>query len=125
MVGGHRIAQQRQHPGAVDILDHRQRSGNVVEKWRMLDVGGIVLPYISGRLRYLDGLPLGVAGEHLGILLVEHRGIDAGHGVGDFPLAWPDVAQVHRLAIFADTQRFAADIDAHAAGQGIGDHQRR
>ncbi|MNJ39812.1 hypothetical protein D3C77_346940 [compost metagenome] len=90
----------------------------------MLDIGGIVLPDIGGRLRYCNRLPLSVAGEDFGVFLVEHRRIDTGDRRGDFLLAWPDVTQVHRLAILAGAQGFAAQVQAHAPGQGIGHHQR-
>ncbi|MNN81780.1 hypothetical protein D3C81_1986400 [compost metagenome] len=76
-------------------------------------------------MRHLDGLPLGITLEDLGVLLVEHRRVDLGHGCGDFLLAGPDVTQIHRLAILAGTQRVAGEVHAHAAGQGIRHHQRR
>ena len=91
----------------------------------MLDIGRIGLPHVGGRLRYLNGLPLCIAGEHFGVFLVEHRRVYLGHGSGNFLLAGPDVAQVHRLAILASAQRVAGQVQAYAAGQGIGHHQWR
>ncbi|MNJ47101.1 hypothetical protein D3C77_422480 [compost metagenome] len=125
MVGGHRVAEQGQYPGAVNVLDVRQGAGDVIEERRVLDVGGVVLPHIGRRLGHFDGLPLGVAGEDFGVLLVEHRGVDAGDRRGDFLLARPDIAQVHGLPMGVGAQRLGGQVQAHAAGQGIGHHQRR
>ncbi|CRR97126.1 hypothetical protein PAERUG_P5_London_26_VIM_2_01_09_03357 [Pseudomonas aeruginosa] len=91
----------------------------------MLDVGGVGLPLVGVRLRHLDRLPFLVAGEDLGVLLVEHLGVDLLDRLGDFLLARPDVLQVDRLAVLAGAQRFLAEVDPHAAGQGVGHHQRR
>ena len=125
MVGGYRIPQQGQHVGALDVLDHRQRAGDVVEEWRVLDIGGILLPHVGGCLRHFNGLPLLVAGKHFGIFLVEHAGADLGHRLGDFLAAGPDVLQVHRIALLVITQRLAADVDTHGAGQRVSDDQGR
>ncbi|MND95340.1 hypothetical protein D3C80_875940 [compost metagenome] len=125
MVGGHRVAEQCEDPGAADILDHGRWAADVVEERRMLDVSRVVLPDIGRRLRNLDRLPLFVTGKHFGVLLVEHGGVDLIHGVGNFLAAWPDVPQVHRFAVLAIAQRLAAEVGAHRAGQRIGHHQRR
>ncbi|MNO91052.1 hypothetical protein D3C76_825910 [compost metagenome] len=125
MVGGHRVAEQGEDARAADVLDHRWRAADVVEERRMLDVGRVVLPDVGGRLRHFDGLPLFVAGEHFGVFLVEHGGVDPFDRFGDFLAAGPDVAQVHRLAVLVFAQGLAAEVDAYGAGQGIGDHQRR
>ncbi len=76
-------------------------------------------------MRLFDGLPLFVAGEHFGVFLVEHGGVDLAHGVGDFLGAGPDVTQVYRVAVVVVAQGFATDVGAHGTGQGVGDHQRR
>ena len=125
MVGGHRIAQQREDAGAGNVLDHGGRPADVIEERWMLDVGRIRLPDVSRGLRHFDGLPLLVAGEHFGVLLVEHRGVDLLHGFGDFLAARPDIAQVHQVAVLVFAQRLGAEVDAHGARQCIGDHQRR
>ncbi|MNE24299.1 hypothetical protein D3C80_1175850 [compost metagenome] len=99
MVGGHRIAQQRQHPCVVNIGNLWRRPADAVEERWVLDVGGVSLPHVSGGLWHLDGLPLRITGKHFGVLLVEHRRIDLGHGLGNFLLARPDIPQVDRLAV--------------------------
>ncbi|MCY1426397.1 hypothetical protein D9M71_422160 [compost metagenome] len=123
MVGGHRVAEHRQCPCTLDIADHRHWPGNVVEERWVLDIGRVVLPDISRRLRHFDGLPLCVAGKDLRILFMEHGRVDLGHGLGDFLLTRPDITQEHGLAILAQAQRLTADVDAYGAGQGIGNHQ--
>ena len=125
MVGGHRVAQQGQDACALYVADFRRRAADVVEERRVLDVGGGVLPGIGGGLGHCDGLPLCIAGEHFGILLVEHAGVDIGDRLGDLLLAGPDIAQVHGLAVLAGAQGVLGQVHAHAAGQRVGDHQGR
>src|SRR5690606_20137724 len=48
-----------------------------------------------------------------------------GDEVADLPVAWPDVAQVHRLAVAAGAERLAGQVDVDRAGDGVGHHQRR
>ena len=125
MVSGDRIPEQGQHPGGLDVGNDRQGSADVVEERRVLNVGRVLLPHVGSRLRHFNGLPLLVPGKHLGVFLVEHRGADLRHGIGDLFLAGPDVAQVDRLAILAHAQRLAADVRAHTASQRISHHQGR
>ena len=125
VVGGHRIAEQRQDAGTRDIGDRRWRLIDGLEERRVLDVGGVVLPGVGVGFRHLYGLPLLVAFEYLGVFLAEHGGVDFLYGLGNFLLGRPDVAQVHRFAVAVFAQRLLGDIHAHAAGQGIGDHQGR
>ncbi|KAG0758369.1 hypothetical protein G6F22_019668 [Rhizopus arrhizus] len=73
-----------------------------------------------------DGVPAGVTLEHIGIVLLEHLRADGGgDDVADFLVARPDVAQEHRLAIAAGTQRLGGQVDVGGAGDGVGHHQRR
>ncbi|MNR33604.1 hypothetical protein D3C85_1512890 [compost metagenome] len=76
-------------------------------------------------MRHFDRLPLGVTGEHFGVFLVEHCGVDVGNGGRNFLLARPDVPQVHRFAVVTHTQRFATQVQAYTAGQCIGNYQWR
>ncbi len=125
VVGGHRVAEQGEDARLVDVADMRRRIGDVLEEGRMLDIGRVGLPGIGIGLRHVNRLPLRVAGEHLGVFLVEHRGVHLHDRRADFRLARPDVLEVHRLAIGAGAQRLFGDIHPHAAGQRIGHHQRR
>jgi len=68
---------------------------------------------------------LSIAGEDFGVFLVEHGRVDLGHGVGDFLLAGPDIAQVDGFAVVVRPQRILGQVDAHAAGQRVGHYQRR
>ncbi|MNG03796.1 hypothetical protein D3C84_868910 [compost metagenome] len=70
-------------------------------------------------------MPLFITGEHFGVFLVEHGGVDLLHGSSDFLGARPDVFQVNQIAVLILAQRLAAEVDAHGAGQRIGDHQWR
>ncbi len=125
VVGGDRVAQQRQDAGIVDVGDARRIAGDGLEEGRILDVGGVGVPDIGLGIRHLDRLPLLVTVEHGAVLLVEHGGVELLHGVGHFLLGGPDVFQIDRLTVIAGAQRLLGQIDLDAAGERIGHHQRR
>ncbi len=129
VVGGHRVAQQRQHPGADDVRARRRRRRDPLEVRGVADVGRVGGPGeglgdlapVAGRQR----LPLLVPGE-VAVVLGEHLRADrvADH-LGDLGLARPDVPQVDRVAGAVGAERVAGQVDVHRAGQRVGDDQRR
>ncbi len=105
MVGSHRIAQQCQYVGILDIVDRVRFFLEPFEERRMLDVGGFIRPLVHLAFRHLDGLPGGVAIEDFRVFLTEHIGLHFLHRFSDLLLARPEVLQVHRVAILVVAQR--------------------
>ena len=59
------------------------------EVGRVLDVGGLVVPGVGVALRGGDGLPVGVALEHVGVAAREHLARDVlGDEVLDLLVRW-------------------------------------
>ena len=127
MVGRDTVGQQSENTRCPDAGDGRQFHRHALEIGRVLHVGRAGIPAVGVALGLdLDGLPLIGAPEHVAIPLQEHLPRDdAVDGVVDLLLRRPDVLQVHRLAVAACPQRLRRQIDAGAAGQRIGHHQRR
>ena len=126
VIGGHRIAEHRQRARALDVGQRRRRHGDAVEVGRVLDVGGLAVPGIDLARRRLDGAPIRVAREHVGVAFLEHRRVDRCRDRGGHILrARPDVLEVHRLAVLALAQRLGGDVDVQAARQRVGDDQGR
>ncbi len=108
------------------ILDVADVHRHALEVGRVLDVGRAAIPLIQVTIGRLDGVPAGVALEHVGIVLLEHLRPDGrGNHIADFLVARPDIAQIHRLPIAARAQRLGGQVDVGGAGDGIGDDQRR
>ena len=126
MVGGHAIAQQRQHARALDRAQRRRLAGHAGEVGRVLDVGRVAVPGVQVAARHRDGVPLLVAVEDVAVLLAEHVGVQrrAQHLL-NLLLARPDVGKIDRLAVGVDAERLVAQVDIDRAGQREGHHQRR
>jgi hypothetical protein len=73
VVGGDRVAEPREHPGADDVLDRRRVGRHPVEVRGLADVGGLRVPREGVPLRRRQRLPALVAGEDVGVVLGEHR----------------------------------------------------
>ena len=75
---------------------------------------------------HLERVPALVARVHVGVAAREHLGLHRVlDRVVDLALRRPDVAQVDRLAVGALAERLGGEVDVHAAGERVGDHQRR
>ena len=72
VVGGDRVAELGQHPGAGDVGDRRRRGRHALEVRGLAHVGRVGVPGegLAGRRR--QRLPALVAGEHVGVVLGEH-----------------------------------------------------
>ncbi len=129
VVGGHRVAEQGQHPGVDDVRARRRLRRHPLEIRRMADVGRVRCPAeglghraaVTGR----QGLPPFVTAE-IAVVLGEHLRADrvAHHG-GHLGLARPDVTQIDRAARGVGAQRVVEQVDVHRAGKGVGDDERR
>ncbi|GBF30568.1 hypothetical protein MnTg04_00509 [bacterium MnTg04] len=84
------------------------------------------MPLVEFSFGNLQAVPVFVAIEYLCVFMPERFTVNAGvHRFVDFPLAGPDVPQIHGLAIGSCSQRAVDQVDVHVAGQRIGHHQRR
>ena len=125
MVGGDHIAEQRQHPRAVDIADRARIARHAFEIGRVLNIGRCRRPIVCLAVGRLHRLPFLIALEHIGIFLLERGTGDRRlHQYRNLGIAGPDIAQINR-AMGADAKRFGRDINVHIARQRIGHHQWR
>src|SRR5471032_2856739 len=127
VVGGDRVAEHAQRARAGDAGGGRFRHHlEAVEERRLGDVGRgrPVVDIALGRRHVFPqlarvALDVGVVGlEDFRI----HREL---HQLGDLFRAWPDVAEVDVLAVFAFTYGLRHQVDGHVAGDGVGHHERR
>ncbi len=92
----------------------------------MLDVGGVFPPLEHVARGSGDVLPALVAFEHASVTRTEHVRVDVrGNQLLDFVAGGPDVRQEHLVSVRVSTQRLGGQVHVQAAGQGIGNHQRR
>ena len=125
VVGGDRVAEQRQHPRAVDRLDARRARPASPRRRAAPDVGRVG-PGVAVALGHLDRIPGLVALEDLAVVAGEHlRGDRLADHLLDLARVGPDVAQVDRLAVGALAERLGGQVDVHPPGQRVGDDQRR
>ncbi len=126
MVGRDRVTEDAQNAGLDDVLNRSRFHRQTFEVRRVLDVGGAVVPLIGLTARNLDGLPVLVALEDVGIAFGEHFRRDRllldG---GDLFRGRPDILQEDVLAVLVLGDRVLGDVDTHRTGDRIGHDQRR
>ncbi len=126
VVGGDLVAEDRQDARIDDIGDRLRLLLHALEVRRVLHVGRAHVPAIGLARRGLDLAPVGVALEHIGVLLLEDR---RGHELLDEGIdllgGRPDVLEEDRLAVLAGAERFLGQVLGHGAGERVGHHQRR
>ena len=125
VIGGDRIAEQRQHPGVDDIGDRPRLRREIGEETRFADIGGTGLEFeeIAGRNR--QRLPALVAEEDIAVFLDEHFRRNAG-GDRRFHIIRrrPDVGQEDRIAVRIVAERIGFEIDIDRARERVRDDQR-
>ena len=126
VVGGHRIAEQRQHTGAVDVAHRLGVRAHAVEEGLPAHVGGGLVPGEQVALGHVEAAPALVAVEHGGVVLQEHLTADRAvhHGL-DLGVGGPDVLEEHGPALRVRSQRLGGEVEVHRAGERVGDDQRR
>ena len=67
VIGGDRVAQQREHARTLDVAGGGRRHRHAVEVGRILHIGGTGVPGVDLAGGHLDGAPALVAVEHAGI----------------------------------------------------------
>ena len=100
VVRGHRIAEQRQHAGAADFGDHLCPTLELGEKRRLLDVGRILAPLVELASGHGNGIPGRVAVPDVFVNFSKHLRTDSAvHGLENFLLRGPEVAEIDRRAL--------------------------
>ena len=126
MIGGDAVAENCQYARAMNIGKRAGGFGHVFKIWRQLDVGGTGFPFIKVAFRDGHALPAGVAFEDFAVFLAILFGGDGGADGGfHFLRGGPDFAQIDRLAGFARAEWLGGEIQIHAAGEGVGNNERR
>ena len=120
VVGGDVVRQHRQRAHPAQGAFAGQRAFPVR---RAADVGALRAPVVQ---RFRTLAVFDAHREHRVVHAAElfrlHRGF---HDRIDLGIRRPDVLQRDRLAIGIEAQRIFFDVEAHGAGDGVGDHQRR
>jgi hypothetical protein len=126
VVGGDLVAEQRKDARFHDIGRGLRLHLHAFEVRRVLHVGRAHVPLVGVARHRLDLAPVGVALEHVGILLLEDcRGDILLDESVDLLRRRPDVLQVNRLAVLAGADRLDIEILRDRAGQRMSDNQRR
>ena len=126
VVGGHRVAEQGEDAGALDVADRLGVGRHALEVRRLADVGRARVPVEGVAGRGGQALPALVAAEDVGVVAAEHLRADRGvDDLLDLLAGRPDVVEEHVLAVGVGAQRLGRDVDVHRAGQRVGDDQRR
>ena len=126
VVGGDRIAQDRQRLRIGDVGHRRGSHFHALEERRRGNVGAGRVPAIGVAGLDLDRLPVLVALVDIGITADEHVAVDVlGAVLAHLVIARPDVGQHHVLAVLILADRGFGDVLGHRALERIGDHQRR
>ena len=125
VVGGHRVAELGQHPGAGDVRHRNRLRRHAVEVRGLADVGRFRVPLEGLALRGGQRLPPLAAVEDVGVAGREHLLVDrGGHRLLDLLRVRPDVLEEDVGAVGVLTQRLGLEVEVHRAGQRVGDHQR-
>ena len=126
VVGGHRVAQEGEHPRTGDVAHRCGFAGHAVEVRRPAYVGRAGVPGEHLGARDPHAAPVLVTGEDVGIAGGEHRCFDTSiDHLLDLRRGRPDVPQVHGIAVPVPAERLAEQLGVQGAGEGVRDDQRR
>ena len=126
MVGGDRVAEDAERPGALNLAHPTGLQAELREEGRLLDIGGVRIPRVNVAGGGRHFVPFRVLGRKVPVEPPKHVGLERGlQLVADFLKGGPDVAQEYRLAVLALAQGFMAEVDVNPAGDRKCDHQRR
>ena len=126
MVGGHAVAEDAEGARAFDFGDAAGLHFEVREERRLLDVGALAVPLIhvadSGR----DLVPLRILRREVLVELLENLRLERRlHGVAHFLKRGPEVGEINGFAVLVLAERFAAQVNVHAARERERDDERR
>ena len=126
MIGGHAVAQDGENTSAVDVGEGRRIFGHVFEVGRQLDVGGVGVPLVKIAFRNLHRFPARIPFENFAVFLAVLIGVDGrADGGFDFLRSRPNFAEINGFSGGVVANGFAGEIEIHAAGEGVSDHEWR
>ena len=126
VVGGHGVAQERQHAPARDPRHGFRFGSQPHEKGRPGHVRGVVVPAVAIADRNIEGSPARIAVEYGCIGGAEEISVDGRpNGRANLLGRWPEVPEVDRRAAAVHAERLRRKVDVNRSGQGEGDDQRR
>jgi hypothetical protein len=126
VVRGDRVAEQRQHPRALDVAQRLGLAREVLEVRAAGARRSIVVPREAVARRHLEPLPALVALEHLAVGAREHLPADRVlDRLRDLLRGRPDVGQEDLLAVVGDPERLVEQVDVHRPRERVGDDERR
>ena len=125
VVSRDRVAEERQDPGARNVLGLRRRPGHALKVGRLAHVGrsGIPLEELAFGRRHL--FPALVAFEDVAVLFLEHLGPDRPADLLlDLFRRRPDVFQVDGIPFLVVAERLVVEVQVHPPRQRVGDDER-
>ena len=127
VVGGDRVAEERQDAGAAHVLKRGRLAAHALEEGGIANVGGVRIPVVETSLfGQRQGFPVFVAVEDVGIALAVHRRLERrGDRVPDLFRRGPEVGEEDRPAVGALAQRLVVEVDVDASGEREGHDEHR
>src|SRR5438552_7735768 len=100
VVGRYRVAENPKRAGAADLLDMPGLHGEILEKWRLVDVIAFFIPLINVARARWNFVPLRILTGKIAIELTESfRGERGLHDVPDFAESRPEIAKKRFVAV--------------------------
>ena len=126
VIGRHGVADRHETPRSRDVLDRGGARGHVLEVRRQPHVRRVGLPREELAVGDRERAPGVVAGVDVRVGRAEHRLADrARDRLLDLLRGRPEVREEDVLAVRADADRLAREVDVHAAGERVRDDERR
>ena len=72
VIGGDRIQQEAEHARIDDVGQRRRMPSHADEIGRVLHVGRLLVPAVGQATLHIDGAPVGIALENVGVFFGEH-----------------------------------------------------
>jgi len=126
MVSRNRVTNVQKAVSSIDRVTRSDSSLGRLEEWRVVDVGGCVIPRVELTLGSVEVLPHLAALQDVAVSFFEHIGIDdALSDSTDFITGWPDVSQENIVALLVLAERLSLEIEVDRSSKSIGNDERR
>ncbi len=126
MVGGDLVAEETENARALDVLETRARLAHAHEVGWVLDIGRVVVPGIGLTRRHLNGLPVGITLEDVGVLrLVKLARNVFQDELLNFLRGRPDILEIDRVAVLIIADRLLGQVLLDRTGKSVSDDEGR